>query len=224
MLLEKWIPRQKQVKASTQSKADTQAAIASIEGLNTKKGIRLTGGSSKGYIETLHLFVHDGNERIPQIKACLKNEELLLYTTHTHALKAAAATIGADALSELASALEQAGEQQDLAYMREHTDHFLSELEALINRIKQILSAGETTADLDMEVFKTELIRLKTALSDFDTDTIDDATRCLQPFVRAGGMSATVGEVLQLLLMGSYEEAASRIDTLLKEGSHGANP
>jgi len=91
-------------------------------------------------LETLAVFLQDGLEKIDNIKMCLDTDNMSLYVTHVHALKSAAAIIGADELSELAKELEQAGNQENVAFIQTHNSNLLSALESLTINISDTLS------------------------------------------------------------------------------------
>jgi HPt (histidine-containing phosphotransfer) domain-containing protein len=91
-------------------------------------------------MEALFAFCEDGDERLREIKKCLKAGDLSLYVTHVHGIKSAARFIGADSLSETAAALEDAGENNNLVFIETHNANFLLELETLLSNISDYVS------------------------------------------------------------------------------------
>jgi HPt (histidine-containing phosphotransfer) domain-containing protein len=140
-----------------------------------------------------------------------------LYIIHVHALKSATAIIGADSLSDIAKALEQAGKQEDLAFIHAHNAAFIMDLEALLRNINIFLSeeAGKNQKNsLDKESLKNELFRLKAALNNFDFTEINNAADVLQEFTQSADVGDAVSKILQNKLIGEYDDAISLIDTL----------
>lgn len=112
-----------------------------IEGVDVRKGVDMSGGLLDLYIETLAVFHGDGVMKIDEINTCLETNNLSLYAIYVHALKSAAASIGAEKLSETAKTLEIAGDQEDLNFIQKHNEQFLSDLTRLLNNIEDALSA-----------------------------------------------------------------------------------
>jgi CheY-like chemotaxis protein len=71
-------------------------SILEIGGLDVAKGIRQVHGSMEFYCEVLNTFCEDVEERVVAITECLDNNDIPGYTILVHALKSAAANIGAD--------------------------------------------------------------------------------------------------------------------------------
>ena len=159
-ILEKWIPEEKR---GNSARENDEASIEitntstenidgegvniinepgkelSIEGVNVKKGVMLCGGKFEDYLEMLAVFLQDGLDKIHEIGTSLKAGNLHLYVIYVHALKSAAAVIGADELSRMAKDLEAAGNRKDMAYIQMHNDELLSALKSLTNDIGEAL-------------------------------------------------------------------------------------
>jgi CheY-like chemotaxis protein len=230
-ILEKWIPKEKQKDPVKDTKKDTAAdkpgaggqdasKEIAIDGVNVKKGMSLTGGITKSYLKILSLFYKDGVEKIGEIKTCLEANNIPLYAVYVHALKSAAAIIGAERLSEAAKALEYAGKQGNLAFIQANNDVFIKDLETLLYNINVVLSreAGEGQKNsVDRKLLKTGLSRLRMALNAFDLNEINTAAGSLQEFTQAADIGSSIEAVLQKKLTGEYDEAVSMIDTLVQE-------
>ncbi|MBR1440537.1 MAG: response regulator [Lachnospiraceae bacterium] len=94
--------------------------------LDVDEGIKNSGGISS-YIFSLNMFADtiDGNASV--IEEAFKNENIRLFTIKVHALKSSARIIGAKALSEFAQKLEDAGNQEDKAFITANTEQFLAD-------------------------------------------------------------------------------------------------
>jgi CheY-like chemotaxis protein/HPt (histidine-containing phosphotransfer) domain-containing protein len=220
-ILERWIPEEKQEAAAGGEVVMKQDSDISIEinGLDTGKGIAMTGRTLDNYLSVLGVFYKDGIRKVGEIKTCLETGNLPLYITHVHALKSAAASIGAGELSETSEALELAGLQGDLDFIRAHSDKLLSDLEILLRNIHSVISAQgneKQNEPINMELLKTELSALKAAMVDFDTTAVNESANNLQVFSQAADISDVIANILHYKLTGEYDEAVSLIDMMLQ--------
>jgi len=224
-VLEKWIPREKQIGATNENRIkEKKQPEITIEGLDVSKGIMLTGGTVEYYFETLATFYVDGHERKEEIERCLEFDNIQLYITHIHALKSASANIGADRLSEAAYALEMAAIDGDLEFVRKNNDSFYIHLDKILISIGDALSshisgnrAGGVT--IGKEEYYDLLRHLRTALDELDIDTINKTIDRLISTAQSDEVLSMIREVSKQILMVEYEEAEALIDKLLSEDS-----
>ena len=228
-ILEKWIPREKRKHtlwkktngaASTKS-ADTENSIGiEIKGLNIKRGLMLSNNKMEAYLDTLALFCKDGIEKISEIESCLEQGNIQLYTINVHALKSAAANIGASDLSEKARALEAAGERENLSFIKSHNPEFINALKLIMDNIKDVLSSHNKSnkpksAPIDIEKLTAELKKLKTALENMDLSIIDGLVDTLREMTQGDETSATIAGIAENILMAEYDSAITLVDTFL---------
>ena len=147
--LARWTPSAKVKSAanalgeeSITEEADAPADIE-IAGIDFNIGISRSGGNLDLYLEILEAFHEDGMELSKRIKSSIESNDIPLYTIHVHALKSAAANIGALDLSEAAKALEMAGERNDMDYIRAHNEQLLADLADMLNSIDERAAPGE---------------------------------------------------------------------------------
>jgi hypothetical protein len=72
---------------------------------------------------------------------------------------------------------------------------------------------------VDFELLKSELNKLKEALSALDSVAIDKAVNNLQKFSQAGEVGVRVGNILQSVLIGEYDEAVNMIFSFVYSSS-----
>jgi len=221
-ILEKWIPENKQDEAIKSMDAEGQESGEAIKiaGIDTEKGIEMSGGTFDNYLRTLTVFREDSSKKIIEIKDCLEKADLPLYTIHVHALKSASANVGANDISKATKILESAGKRGDLDFIKTHNDKFLSDLQALINAIDEAISARgskKQSESIDRESLKAELSNLKSAMIDYDVATINEIAKNLQKFTQASGIGDIISKILQCELIGEYDEAVLMIDEILHE-------
>ena len=233
-ILEKWIPKNKRkiitfndgADTSSEKKQKLSAETLKIEGLDIKNAISLTGASVERYLETLKVFYDDGLEKIKEIKTALEANNIPLYTIHIHAIKSASANIGAEKLSEKASALEAAGKQADLSYIGTHNSQFLTDFELLLNSINDALSVLDESREekkdpVDMKEVKIIFGKLKTAIEAMDAQEMDSNLALLLKLNLADNISEGLQTISKQILMADYDEALSLLEFLLSELNSG---
>jgi CheY-like chemotaxis protein len=183
-VLKKWIPKEKQEKSTEKIK-----------------------NSNQRNPQIIAAFCKDGAQKIEELRKCLETDNYSLYTTHVHGLKSAAANAGESELSELAKKLETAGKNGDFAFIKEHSEPFLAALQKRLSSINEVLQANRKESS-DLETLKTELLKLRDVLRDFDFAAFSEIANVLRDFPQAEN-------ILQSALVGEYEEAISAIDALL---------
>ncbi|MCL2703124.1 MAG: ATP-binding protein [Defluviitaleaceae bacterium] len=220
-ILEKWIPEEKQgppekisEKAEAEAKPDAGDYV-NVKGLDTAKGISMTGGTAQGYVRALAMFYKESKSKINDIRMCLKTGDLLLYRTYIHALKSTTASIGSEDLPRGAEILELASQRGDVDFLVKNTDKFLAGLGILLYNINLSLSAKKEPHNT--ETLKTELSRLKTAMNEYDMTVVNEITASLQSFTETDETGGIVDKILQYQLIGEYDEAVLLIDGLLNE-------
>jgi len=224
-ILEKWTPKEKQInsisnKTRKKSSKSNNLVTLKINGLDTIKGINLTGGTVEYYFETLATFYGDGQERTNKVKECLEAGDLALFGIHVHALKSASANIGADELSKLAYDLELAAQKEDIEYINANCGHFLDVMDKLLININDAIKThSKTTGDkdgFDFAGFMHELKVLKKAHEDMDGDVINATIASLLNYRCEDNVKAVIRNISSHLLMVEYDEAAALIDMLIE--------
>ena len=233
-ILEKWIPKAKQ-KISLKNEGTTPVQENSkpdneidISGLDTKKGIFLSGGQTGAFFETLAIFYKDGQKKADELRTCLEAGDLSLYTINVHALKSASANIGADKLSNQAKELEIAGEREDINFIETHNDQLLENLESLLKNINEAVQKRNKGKDTDNDSFNHELFNnlltvLKDALNNLDAGTINKTAEELIKCNSPDKFSSIVGAIYDKILVCEYDEAVSLIDEIRRNSDDGEN-
>lgn len=124
--------------------------LISIHGLDTEKGIVLTGGTVEAYSQVLSMFCKDAEDRLQRLRFFLfeglnagsgkfPEKHLSSLTTQIYALKSALATIGAADVSIEAEKLEAAGKNMDLVFINDNLPNFVDHLAELVKNIRAFL-------------------------------------------------------------------------------------
>ena len=228
--LEKWIPKEKQ-KSTVQNKTNGLPVIKKeqevpmelfkIKGLNANKAIVSTGGSVDRYLQTLKVFYEDGLEKIKEIKTCLETDNIPLYTIHVHALKSAAANIGAAELSDTAKSLEMAGKQVDMSFIKTNTAQFLTDLESLLSDIYSLpmysAKGNDKNNSIDTSELKTWFVKLKTAIETLNAKDINNTLDFLVNLKLGDNIGDVVQRISKYILIAEYDEALKLIESLILE-------
>jgi CheY-like chemotaxis protein len=152
-MLGKWIPKDKRKRKieseKVKNKNEESSSFPDIPGVDTAKGIAMTGGTEAGYRTVLSLFRADAEERLPLLQTVPGADKLPEFVTQVHALKSASASIGAAQVSAQAAELEAAGKSADLAFIQENLGSFAENLTELAKNIRAVL---ETNSETDTAV------------------------------------------------------------------------
>ena len=83
-------------------------------------------GTAKAYLSVLQIFCSTIDEKAEELEHFYKERDIKNYTIRVHALKSSAMIIGAKELGEKARRLENAGKQNDAAYIKKNHKEFVS--------------------------------------------------------------------------------------------------
>ncbi|MFP3041570.1 response regulator [Treponema primitia] len=216
-ILRNWIPKEKQVEGALPVTDDrsTKTELKAIAGVDLKRGIDNTGGSTEAYKTILAIFCADVKERLPLLRETAGAGDLSAYITAVHALKGASRSIGARETGDMAAELEEAGKAGNREFIDGKTDPFLDHLEGLVSRITASLkeesspTGGTVPADLELGVLREALITMDTAcvnsqLQKYAEMSLDDKTKQF------------ITEIENCVLLFEYEKAVELIDSLGK--------
>ncbi|MDR0648644.1 MAG: response regulator [Synergistaceae bacterium] len=225
-MMEKWIPNDKREKAepAVEQAPAARTARFDIEGVNTARGIAMTGGSETNYIEVLKLFCKDAAARLEILKEMPDDAETPLLIAQAHALKSASASIGAEDISRLAEELEEAGKKGRIDLIGAELAAFRESLSVLTSWIR--LALAEYTRDSKNgadgresdPAYQEALSRLRSALLAENVGEADALLKELEAMSVSSKAKETLSAVAGLVLTSEFEGAAGRIGDLIKEG------
>ena len=126
-----------------------------IKGVDTAKGIVMTGGTVDGFRQVLSMFRKDAEERLQKLRFFLyegvsagkgkfPEKHLSSLATQIQALKGASATIGAAEVSDKAARLDTAVRNKDLVFLYDNLPGFI---ELLAELVKNTRAAIESIPD-----------------------------------------------------------------------------
>jgi signal transduction histidine kinase/CheY-like chemotaxis protein/HPt (histidine-containing phosphotransfer) domain-containing protein len=243
----KWLPEEKQIRSDTKktknigevarmdqqkpefknqepknanlSSPDALMEELSACGVDVEQGIDLTGGDREGYFKVLSIFYTDIEERLGVFEKLPGKEDLLFFATQAHAMKSAAATIGALDISKKALELETAGKAGDLEAIAKLLKPFRERLERLVNVAKRIPTKTlEETAgggNENLNRFLPRLKDLKTALEHENIGSIDHILEELEKIPFDVKTAETLSVVSNAVLISEFKEALQALNELL---------
>jgi signal transduction histidine kinase/CheY-like chemotaxis protein len=219
-ILEKWLPAEKRQKYTKLDSPPKEAdARIEIKGLDTKRGISMTGGSLPDYLNVLRTYCRDGYVKIDQIRETYHNKDFRKLSIYVHAMRSASASIGAQSLADMAQNIEFAARNNDSDFVDRHTEPFLAALEPLLANISQAITLHDPqtrgdTPIADPEELRKQLEKLKQALDTMSIVDIDDAIARLTGMAPDQSTKTVLDKISELIMVADYEEAILLIDEL----------
>ncbi len=183
--------------------------LEKVEGINLKDGIKNCGGP-KEFLGSLETFFETLRDNYQEILDAYQREDINLYTIKVHALKSSARIIGALELSEKARLLEDAGKEENLEYIRQHTDAMLQDYLSYFERLKGLEDVRKKQQDLKDPVDPEELADAKEALKEFigqmDYDAVEMILQQTMEFKLPEEDEAVFSELTRLLKLLEWEK------------------
>jgi CheY-like chemotaxis protein len=236
-MLLKWIPKDKQQQGKTvpltvsaweiNTEAGTPAALndewdeLTEAGVNVKTGLSFTGGGAAGYCKVLAVFLRDAEERFSLLEQAPDEPARQMFVTCVHALKSAAASIGADAVSKQALELETAGNLNDTVVLENKLPLFRQSLGLLMEAIRRVLkthveAAGEKNPELPVSHLP-RFRELREALKQEEPALINNLLEELGEISFDGETAALLSDISDAVLLCEYGLALEKIDGFLRE-------
>jgi signal transduction histidine kinase/CheY-like chemotaxis protein len=211
-IVARWAPREKQIAVMAEPEPETvqDEARFDIPGINTKKGIAMTGGSLEGYKQVLAQFYRDVEKRLSDFNEAAPAESIAI---HAHAIKSAAGTVGAEALSKAAAGLEAAGTAGDTGAIRGELPDFVANLRETMENIRQALDEGPKEAgNAGGEELAAFFGELKVALERKDIEAIDGIIKGMKDSDPGAKTMNTLLDIEDKVLMADFDEAVKEVD------------
>jgi len=208
--------KENEVENNLQDKAPN-SSLAPIPGVDTAKGIALTGGTEEFYRRVLGLFHKDALERLPRLQTVPEPDAMHTFITQVHSLKSASASIGAGDVSAQAAALEAAGKSGNMTFIKDNLAGFTEHLIKLTENIRSALEPAQSavpgsrlpTPDSPL------LIALQAALKSQNAVEIDRILNELNQKQLDSKTKETLEKISDNVLMTEFGDALKSIDELL---------
>ena len=225
-ILCRWIPQEKKQAAAADEETEIKnetgktSEFANIPGVDTAKGILMTGGTEAGYRAVLSIFARDAEERARLLRKMTGTETLHVFTTQVHAIKGASATIGAAETAARAAELEAAGRAGNIDFIQEKLEEFTYKINKLTKNIRTVLGTDtpgvqEQTSNAD-DLYPL-LYELETAVNEKNVSAIDRLMNEINGRQIDPKTHSALEKISDELLMAEFENAAISIRNFLND-------
>ena len=141
-VLKMYLPKDKVLlKTETVIQTEPKATQTLVD---TAVGLQYSTGSEELYREFLSIFVETQAERMPQLSEYYEKEDWTNYTIAVHSVKSTSLSIGGVLLSEQAKALEMAGKENRIAFIREQHAELIRLNEETVKACEKLLTSVPT--------------------------------------------------------------------------------
>jgi len=165
----------------------------------------------------IEVFRKDAGKAVAILQETASNGDLRLFTVTAHAMKAALINIGETKKSELAKALEAAGNNGDTEYISANIKNFIKILETLIEELAPIKS-DDSDVEEDVAFLKEQLAVFKAACEEYDEKNAYAAIDKMKEKQWKSETLTVIEEIRDMLFLGSdFEGAADKVRELLGE-------
>ena len=165
----------------------------------------------------LTVFRRDAEKAVITLRETVENADIKLFIITAHAMKSALRNIGEADMADLAFALEEAGQRNDMDYIAAHTEEFVAAL-ATLAQTPATEEGSASAADIseDVECLKQELHNIKDACEAYDLDTAAVAFERLNEKAWKEETKAALDKIWDMLYLWSdFEGAAAAVDEVL---------
>ena len=173
------------------------------KGFNTKSGLVYCRGDREYYEQLISMFAKNGENKLKDIETSYQKEDYKDYQIRVHALKSSSKMVGADTLSDMAKAAEEAAKNQDADYIRENHGELITKYQETIQDIWEALGSGDSNLSGEdvaagTEVSKEELLRLLSELKgNLDVFEVSAAENLLEEMNGLVYQGASVKDLMQ---------------------------
>jgi signal transduction histidine kinase/CheY-like chemotaxis protein len=213
-IVTEFIPADKQVRNMTGVRTHSQSSSIIIPGVDTRLGIRQTGGTVNDYISVISVLVSELEEKTNAMEQALRDGNLPQYRILVHSYKSLLATIGVMPLSATAAMMEIAAQNGDRTTLDRHHANFIRDLCDTAENIRKTLEARGYNKNLpslsaaDMAFLYEELGQLKTAIDEMSMKRIDDIMDSLRARSWTKEIAQKIEKIEQHIMLFEWKEAA----------------
>lgn len=156
----------------------------SIEGIDGEIALK-NSGSEEAFKTVLKIFYDSIDEKDRELEGFYRAQDWDNYTIKIHALKSSSKLIGAMDLSEKAQALENAGKEGNIDYIRDNFDSFMEEYRGYKNALAGLYETEESESDkpvADSFLMESVYEAVADAAENMECDAIDEALEELSEY------------------------------------------
>ncbi len=222
-----WLPKEKikmlDAKNSEEpdKNDDTNALQLEIANIDVQYGLRALGGSLENYLDIVRIYYSDGLKKHATISNNYKARDLQAFKIEVHAIKSASASIGALALSKLASQLEEAAMKSDWIYIDQHTEQFLSDFFQILENIYKAIQTFQPVEEekkekADKALLHAKLGELSEVIDFVDINQIETILAELLSYDWGDEIHNLLVQIKEAISAYEYDETLPLIDEIKK--------
>jgi signal transduction histidine kinase/CheY-like chemotaxis protein/HPt (histidine-containing phosphotransfer) domain-containing protein len=225
--LAKWLPPEK---TSSMSEAETGDAhktsghealmkeLASVDCIDTAKGLLYSGGDEEMYIQVLRQFCDEISDAADVIRSLMESRNWEEYSIRVHGIKSVMTNIGAADRAEMAYKLEMASKSRDEAACLAGTGPLCDSMLALRDRLLNTPLIERVTRKekkvIDADVLRDKLERLKKSCMEGKIEETNASVSDLELMIHDEKADKTLERITRSLKSYDYEAAITQIDEL----------
>ena len=154
-----------------------------VSGLDVEKGLRRFGSDGESYMRVLNSFMVNTPPLLDKIRR-INKDDLENYAITVHGIKGSSRGIGADAVGDMAEALEEAAKSGDFEFIAAATPGFLKATDKLIGDLGVALArmVRENPKEKKDKPDRETLIKLMNACEKYQMDGVDEAMTELEKY------------------------------------------
>lgn len=206
--------------ADTYNDTDADDSDIVIPNVDVMDGLKLCGGNVDAYLAILKTFMETAEESILRIETFAHNRDYKNYTTEVHGLKSSALAIGANGLSEMAKALEQAGKDENYKQIAEDTPALIARFSEIAENIKPFVETEKSDIGnkprIDANTLKTELEKALEAIDNLDSHGAMEILNGLSDCFYSSEVSNELNKSRRYTDNFAYEKAEETIRHILE--------
>lgn len=191
--------------------------LKNVEGISTSDGLKYCG-SETSYVKFINSFFSSIEKKASDIQDAYDKEDYDLYTIRVHALKSVARIAGIGNLSELALKLEEAGESQNISFIKENTGELLSLLRSYGERLSFLDEMAAKGCESGKPISEKDLKEAYRALAEYipmmDYDAVEVILSEVEKFSMPESDAHLLGTLDKLLRNFEWDEMEKLIKSV----------
>lgn len=230
--LSKWIPLEKKILSEEEVTFENTVSLDElsdifINSINIAEALKRHTGTLDDYLQLLHLFYLEASKKLRLLQQLYVDEDMENYQIEVHALKSAAANLGALGLSDSARELEFACKRDDQEYIDKHHQNMLDQYETLISEIqpvlvnKGLLDRGDDDSkekkEISREVLHEKLQNALEALEEFQSKDCQHILNELLGYILEENLALSIRDILDKLKLYEDDEAEEQLRLIVQE-------
>ena len=217
----------------TRSETENPLEALSAAGFRTEEGLRYAAGDMDFYLELLNVFATEQEAKSDAIRDDVRRGDWRGYEVHVHALKSGARMIGADVLSGMAFAQENAAKNGDDITVKSGCVPLLNRYRETAETVRRALggasgAAARTvendaqpvneTPEVTQEEFRALLEEALNCLESFEVERAEQILKtCGGGFFRGQSLRSLLSGAIAALEEFETEKASDTLHALLDE-------